>query len=57
MAELLHADETMLFPHFDYAYGSDILPFLIDIFNITKENPQIIVEYYKKKSLNIIKTQ
>ena len=49
MAELLHADSTMLFPHFNHVYGSDILPFLIDIFNITRENPQAIVEHYKKE--------
>lgn len=49
MAELLHADATMLFPKFDHAYGSDILPFLIDIFNITKENPQSIIDHYKKE--------
>ena len=49
MAELLHADATMLFPHIEHAYGSDILPFLIDIFNITKESPKIISEYYKKE--------
>ena len=41
MAELLYADSTMLFPHFEQAYGSDILPFLIEIFNITKENSQL----------------
>lgn len=49
MAELLHADATMLFPHFKHAYGSDILPFLIDIFQLTKDNPQKIVEYYNKE--------
>ena len=49
MAELLHADETMLFPHFEHAYGSDILPFLIDIFNAIKEDPQSVANYYKKE--------
>lgn len=49
MAELLYADATMMFPHFEYAYGSDILPFLIDIFQLTKDNPQALVEYYKKE--------
>lgn len=49
MAELLHADATMLFPHFEHAYGSDVLPFLIDVFNTTKENPQTIIEHYKKE--------
>lgn len=49
MAELLKADATMLFPHFEWAYGSDILPFLIDIFNITKENPKALIDYYKEE--------
>lgn len=49
MAELLHADATMLFPKFNHAHGSDILPFLIDIFQITKDNPYSIIEYYKKE--------
>ena len=49
MAELLYADEAMPFPHFECAYGSDILPFLIDIFQLTKDNPQALVEYYKKE--------
>lgn len=48
MAELLNADATKLFPHLNHAYGSDILPFLVDIFAITKENPQMIVDYYRK---------
>lgn len=51
MAELLNANSTKLFPKFEHAYGSDVLPFLIDIFNITKENPQAIVDYYQKEIL------
>lgn len=49
MAELLYADSTMLFPRFEQAYGSDILPFLIEIFNITKEDPKAIVDHYRKE--------
>lgn len=49
MAELLRADSTMLFPKLVHAYGSDILPFLIDIFKITKENPQSLIDYYRKE--------
>ena len=49
LAELLHKDATQLFPHFQYAYGSDILPFLIDIFKITKENPDDLVKYYRNE--------
>ena len=47
MAELLFADATKLFPHFEHAYGSDVLPFLIDIFEITKEDPQSLIEFYR----------
>ena len=39
LAELLSADSTQVFPHFNRAYGSDILPFLIDIFELAKTNP------------------
>lgn len=46
MAALLQADSTMMFPHFDIAYGSDILPFLIDVFKEVKESPQGLIEYY-----------
>ena len=49
MAELLNADSTMLFPHVEHAYGSDVLPFLIDIFNIAEENPQAIIGYYRQE--------
>lgn len=49
MAELLNADKTKLYPHFNNAYGSDILPFLIDIFNITKNDPRLLIEYYRKE--------
>ena len=49
MIELLNADKTELFPHFNRAFGSDILPFLIDIFNITKEEPQKLIDYYKQE--------
>ena len=49
LAELLHKDTTQLFPHCQHAYGSDILPFLIDIFKITKENPDDLVKYYRNE--------
>ena len=49
LAELLMQDDTSLYPHFNYAYGSDILPFLIDIFRSVKENPNKIIEYYSKE--------
>lgn len=49
LAELLMQDDTSLYPHFNHAYGSDILPFLIDIFISVKENPNKIIEYYSKE--------
>lgn len=49
LAELLMQDDTSLYPHFDHAYGSDILPFLIEIFRSIKDNPDEIVEYYAKE--------
>lgn len=49
MAALLDADAHMLMPHFEHAYGSDILPFLIEIFTMVKETPDVITEYYKQE--------
>lgn len=49
MAELLLQDQTHLYPHFDFAFGSDVLPFLIDIFQITKRKPEEIRDYYSRE--------
>lgn len=49
LAEPLAQDGTSLFPHFNHAYGSDILPFLIEIFRSVKASPDEIVEYYAKE--------
>lgn len=49
LAELLYADRNMLFPHFNCAYGSDILPFLIEVFEHVKKSPKQLVEYYSKE--------
>lgn len=49
MAELLFSDANNLFPHFNHAFGSDILPFLIDIFEITKNSPSKLIDYYRKE--------
>lgn len=46
MAELLYSDSTKMFPHFNHAYGSDILPFLIEVFNYVKDNPTQLTDYY-----------
>lgn len=49
MAELLNHDSAMFFPHFEHTYGSDVLPFLIDIFNLAKDNPSALTDYYAKE--------
>lgn len=46
MAELLASDANKLFPHFNHAYGSDILPFLIEIFQLAKDDPASLEKYY-----------
>ena len=49
MAQLLYQNNTTGFPMFNHSYGSDILPFLIDIFNIVKYNPSQIKAYYAQE--------
>lgn len=49
MAELLYEDGAKMMPHFQKAYGSDILPFLVDIFLLTKEAPEKLIEYYSRE--------
>lgn len=49
LAELLMQDATSLYPNFEYAYASDVLPFLIDIFKIVKSEPEKLIEYYIKE--------
>ena len=49
MAELLYSDRNMMFPHFERAYGSDILPFLIEVFEYVKDSPEQLSDYYKKQ--------
>lgn len=49
MAELLHEDSCMIYPHFEHAYGSDILPFLIDVFDYVKNSPDQLADYYRKQ--------
>lgn len=49
LAELLMQDATSLFPHFNRAYGSDVLPFLIDIFKVVRDNPSELIDYYTKE--------
>lgn len=49
MAALLDSDANKLFPKFKHAYGSDVLPFLIDIFNLAKNNPIALSSYYREE--------
>ena len=49
MADLLYHDKNELFPHFNHAYGSDVLPFLIDIFQLVKDNPDTLSDFYRKE--------
>ena len=46
LAELMNRHYKELFPVFANVYASDILPFLIDIFNITKKEPERLISYY-----------
>lgn len=48
LAELISQSNNALFPVFNHAYGSDVLPFLIDIFDLTKNSPQPLIDYYTK---------
>lgn len=49
MAQLLYQNSTTGLPVFNHSYASDILPFLIDIFNIVKSDPDQIKEYYARE--------
>lgn len=49
MAQLLYQSNTTGSPEFNHSYASDILPFLIDIFNIVKNDPEQIKDYYAKE--------
>lgn len=49
LGELLQQDATAMYPHFNKAFASDILPFLVDIFQTVKDNPQELIDYYAKE--------
>lgn len=49
LGELLSQDAERLYPNFNYAYASDILPFLVDIFNIVKTNPTSLIDHYNQE--------
>ena len=49
MAQLLYSDRNMMLPHLEHAYGSDILPFLIEVFSYVKSSPDLLLDYYEKQ--------
>lgn len=49
MAQLLYQNKHDGVPRFNFAYASDILPFLIDIFNTVKNRPKVIKEHYSNE--------
>lgn len=49
MAHLLKQAQDTGIPRFNNGYASDVLPFLIDIFNIVKDNPDAIIDYYDRE--------
>ena len=49
MAQLCYNSLDSFIPTFNHGYASDILPFLIDIFNIVKNDPNSIIEYYENE--------
>lgn len=51
LAELLNADQNKIYPKFYHAYGSDVLPFLIEIFDLVKTNPSALTDYYRDEIL------
>lgn len=48
LAELSSMNRDSLFKKYKKAVGSDILPFLIEIFNYVKENPETLTSYYRE---------
>ena len=56
MSQLLSQNSTTNTPIFAHSYASDILPFLIDIFNIVKYDPQQIKNYYSREIEEYYKT-
>lgn len=49
MAQLLYQSSNASTPTFKMAHGSDVLPFLIDIFNLVKNSPEKLTKYYDKE--------
>lgn len=49
LAELLNSASTIKRPTINHAYGSDILPFLIELFDLVKYDPKKIIDYYEQE--------
>ena len=49
MAHMLKKAQDTGIPRFNHGYASDILPFLIDIFNIVINDPNSIIDYYENE--------
>lgn len=48
LAHLLNLSTTQGKPQFKQAYGSDVLPFLVEIFNLVKSDPHQLTQHYEQ---------
>ena len=49
MGQLLYTSMDSFLYNYNKVYGSDVLPFLIEIFDMVKYNPDKIIKYYEKE--------
>ena len=49
MGQLLYTSMDSFLYNYNKVYGSDVLPFLIEIFDMVKNNPYKIIKYYEKE--------
>lgn len=52
LATLANMNQEGMIRRFNQAVGSDILPFLIDIFNYVKDDPDTLIEHYRRNIEN-----
>lgn len=52
LAELATLNQDGMVKRFKHAIGSDILPFLIDIFKYVKNDPHALIDHYREHILN-----